>query len=41
MSKNLKYGIRSRGNLNFARELQSVRVIDIILNPSHPIFMVS
>ena len=36
MSKNLKYGIRSRGNLNFARELQSVRVIDIILDPVHP-----
>ena len=36
MSKLLNYGTTSRSNTTLKRELQSVRVIDIILSPSHP-----
>ncbi len=36
MTKNLTYGVKSRGNTTFSRELQSARVIDIILDPVHP-----
>ena len=36
MSKLLKYGIKSAPNFSLTRELQSARVIDIILDPVHP-----
>ena len=36
MAKNLQFGVKSRGNFATKRELQSVRVIDIILDPVHP-----
>ena len=36
MSKLLKFGTTSGGGLSSKKEFTSVRVIDIILNPSHP-----
>ena len=36
MAKILKYGIGSSNNFTLKRELQSVKVIDIILDPTHP-----
>jgi len=36
MTKLLNYGVNSMSNTTLKRELQSVRVIDIILSPSHP-----
>ena len=41
MAKNLQFGINSRSNITTKRELQSVRVMDIILSPSHPKFSTS
>ena len=41
MAKNLQFGVKSRGNFATKRELQSVRVMDIILDPTHPKYSTS